>query len=75
MKKKLLIIFANLISIAFFSQLNTGFSYQSILRDNNGTPVANQDLYIEIEISQGTNGINIYEESHNITTNFVGIIN
>ena len=75
MKKKLLIIFANLISIAFFSQLNNGFSYQSILRDNNGTPVANQDLSIEIEISQGTNGINIYEESHNVTTNFVGIIN
>ena len=75
MKKKLLFMFASLVSLVFFSQSDNGFSYQSILRDNNGTPVANQDLYIEIEITQGANGISLYEESHNVTTNFVGIIN
>jgi len=75
MKNKILFILVNFISIACFSQRENGFSYQSILRDNNGTPVANQDLYMEIEITQGTNGIVVYEESHNATTNFVGIIN
>ena len=75
MKKKLLFMFASLVSLVFFSQSDNGFSYQSILRDNNGTPVGNQDLYIEIEITQGANGISLYEESHNVTTNFVGIIN
>ncbi len=82
-----MLIFKNLSSIliayciATFTMLMAqnipqGLNFQSIIRDNNGKPIANKNVNIRFSILKGsTNGIIIYSEEHRTISNEYGLVN
>lgn len=59
-----------------FAQSPSGINYQSVVRDANGLVLGNQDVAIKISILEGAiNGLSVYQETHNLTTNDFGLIN
>ena len=52
-----------------------GFNYQAVLRDAQGQPMANQNVSLTIRFSDGPEGTLLYQESHAVTTNELGLIN
>ncbi len=59
-----------------FSQTPNQFKYQAVLRDANGTIMANQTVTVAIDILQGSAiGSSVFTETHNLTTTAQGIIN
>jgi len=79
--KKVMIKFSltSLIILFCFSllaQTPASFSYQAAIRDISGNVVANQAASIVIDILQGGyEGISVFSETHNVTTNAQGVIN
>jgi len=75
--KKLYILFpAIIIASAIFAQSPQSFSYQAVLRNADGSVIANQPATVVIEILQGNNdGTAVFTEIHNITTSPEGVIN
>lgn len=58
-----------------FSQAPEQINYQSVVRDNSGGVIANQNVGLLFEILQfGPNGPVVYSESHQLTTNNLGLI-
>lgn len=52
------------------------FKYQTVVRDNSGNIIANQNVSFKISILENSiNGNSIYEETHNATTNQFGLVN
>ncbi len=76
MKKIIYLILFICINNVALSQSH-GFSFNSILRDNTGSPITNMEVDIVINIYQNsTNGNPIYEENYfGYETNFLGLIN
>ncbi len=67
----LLLIFSN--SIA---QAPHGIQYQAIIRNNFGDILNNSPVTVRFSIHEGTaSGLNVYEETHSLTTNEFGLIN
>ncbi|MBK8735324.1 MAG: collagen-like protein [Saprospiraceae bacterium] len=53
-----------------------GFTYQSIVRNSNGTPAANTQVIMQFKILSGSNsGPILYQEKHTATTDAYGWIN
>ena len=76
--KKLSLLFAiTIIAITnIFGQSPDQFKYQAVLRNADGTIMANQSASVYIEILQGSaTGTSIFNETHNITTTEQGLIN
>ena len=73
MKKTIYLILFICINNVALSQ-NHGFSFNSILRDNNGNPITNMEVDIVINIYQNNyNGTPLYEENYfGYETNFLG---
>ncbi len=58
------------------AQAPQSFSYQAIVRDSNGNPLADQLVSIQITLHQGTDvGPEVYCETHSVTTNPLGLVN
>ncbi|MDD3878093.1 MAG: hypothetical protein PHT69_15850 [Bacteroidales bacterium] len=58
------------------AQAPQSFKYQSVIRDNAGLIIANQNMAIRISIIQdSTTGLIVYQESFNPTTNQFGLVN
>ena len=76
MKKTIYLILFICINNVALSQ-NHGFSFNSILRDNNGNPITNMEVDIVINIYQNnSNGTPLYAENYfGYETNFLGLIN
>ena len=76
MRKLLLsLAFLFIMSHLTFSQPPNGFSYQSIMRDNNGNVISNQETRVRISLLQGSiTGTSVYVETHLVQTNNYGII-
>ena len=56
------------------AQIPQAFSFQSLVTDSNGGPVADTDIGVKIEIhTQDVNGPIVYEERHVPTTNSNGL--
>jgi hypothetical protein len=53
-KSILLSLFALVLSTALFAQVPQGMSYQAVVRDANGTLIANGPIGMRISILQGT---------------------
>ena len=52
------------------------FKYQAVLRNADGTVMANEDVTVDISILQGsTTGTSVFDESHSVTTTAQGLIN
>lgn len=47
-------------------------SYQFVIRDDSGALLSEQDVGVRISIVQGDSGMEVYSESHQITTNMNG---
>jgi len=73
MKKSfLLTIFALLISTIVYSQVPQEFSYQSVIRDNTGKLVINQQVTVDIKIMSSTG--TVYSENHSIVSSSNGLV-
>ncbi len=75
--------FTSILSIAFFlncgsfsiAQTDEGFSYQAVLRDNNGDPIQNQTVSLNVSIrEQSANGNEVYQEDFTVTTSDIGLV-
>jgi hypothetical protein len=58
-----------------FCQTPQTFNYQAVLRDGSGNPMVNSTVGIQLIIMEGSiSGTEIYEETHNVTTNELGMV-
>ncbi|MHC1703657.1 MAG: tail fiber domain-containing protein [Tenuifilaceae bacterium] len=57
-----------------FSQTPQGFSYQAVIRDGNGNPIANQSVSLKVTL-QNISGTPYFTENKTITTSSLGVIN
>jgi hypothetical protein len=61
---------------SLFGQAPSRFSYQAVLRDQDGNPRENYEANIQISILQGSaTGSVVYSETHSTTTNAFGLVN
>ncbi len=59
-----------------YAQPPASFNYQTVLRDDSGQPVGNEEVVVEIAILQGNpEGAEVFSETHQIQTNAFGLIN
>jgi hypothetical protein len=73
MKRKLILQAIILHVIVFTAFAQQGINYKAIINDDNGEPLANSVITIQFTILEnGT--VNVYQESHNPTTDPNGII-
>ncbi|HOW24813.1 MAG TPA: tail fiber domain-containing protein [Bacteroidales bacterium] len=58
------------------AQVPQSFSYQAIVRDTGGEPIADQAVAIRIKLHQGSDaGTVVYSESHSVMTSPLGLVN
>ena len=73
--------FLNFISLSFYSKsygqnVKPGINFQAVARDKAGNPANNRKIYVEASILNGaTNGIVVYGEHHESTSNEYGVFN
>ena len=70
MKSKLFILVFLFTTLLSYSQ--QGINYKALIKDNGGNVVANQNITVQFIILQ--NAVNVYQETHNPTTDANGII-
>jgi hypothetical protein len=70
MRSKLIIFITFLVTITTVAQ--QGINYKALIKDNGGNVVANQHITVQFTILQGA--VNVYQETHNPTTDANGII-
>ena len=76
--KKLMFVLSFISLCPFFlhSQPPQAVNYQSVVRDNTGAIVANQNVGFRLSLHEGAaNGTIIYQETHSKTTNQFGLAN
>lgn len=71
MKTILTLLFVALASVGFAQQ---GFNYKALIKDANGNVITNDLVEIQFQILQGAAMTNVYQETHNPTTDANGII-
>jgi hypothetical protein len=58
------------------AQAPQAFKYQSIVRNNSGSPMESVEISIRASVREGSaSGITLYQETHAVTTNQFGLIN
>ena len=57
------------------AQVPNGFNYQAVARDGNGNVLANKNITIIFNITNGQGGTSYYAENHKVTTNAQGLFN
>jgi hypothetical protein len=63
-------------AVAVFAQAPQKFNYQAVARNAQGAVLPNQNVKIQASILDGSaNGTNLYSETHNVTTNQLGLFN
>ncbi|MBK6833706.1 MAG: hypothetical protein IPG89_05265 [Bacteroidetes bacterium] len=74
---KILILFSCfLVSCFGFAQAPQSFKYQAVARNSDGTMMINSNMVVRVSIRDSSLvGNVVYQESHNVTTNALGIIN
>ncbi len=77
MKKSILTIIVSVISsLVLFAQAPEMFKYQTVVRNNSGDIVKNQNVALRVSIVQGNeNGTAVYSETHHKATNEFGLLN
>lgn len=74
-KKHSISIIISLLFISVIGFAQNGFNYQASLRKIDGSPIADSSFVLGIDILRNTiNGTVIYSETHNVTTNSLGLI-
>jgi hypothetical protein len=77
MRKKLFTFYLLiLLSVNLFAQAPEGVSYQAVARNSGGSPLVNQNISVLFTIRTLISGGTIlYRETHNVTTNSLGLFN
>ena len=76
MKKIVFAFLFQLIVVALVAQAPVMFNYQAVVRDNLGNPTVNEATEITISIIEGSvDGLEVFSELHDVTTNDYGIVN
>ena len=77
MKKLSLVLVAILFAVTgILAQTPNQFKYQAVLRNADGTIMANEAVTVDISILQGNaSGTSVFTEQHNVTTTAQGLIN
>ncbi len=77
MKKITLTLVAILFAVTgITAQTPNEFKYQAVLRNTDGTIMANEAVTVDISILQSTaTGTSVFDETHNVTTTAQGLIN
>ncbi len=75
--KRIILLFTGIIASFIISAQNTDqINYQAVIRDANGSPKANTNVSIVLDIIQGSvSGTVVFNETHTTTTNGFGIVN
>jgi hypothetical protein len=74
--KNLYLVVALLCSSFFaFAQAPQAINYQAVVRNNNGDVIKNQSVRFRLSITEGSAGITSYSETHQATTNALGLVN
>jgi hypothetical protein len=75
--KRFAVTFALILSaIALMAQVPAGFSYQAVVRNNDGEVLANQPVSFRFTILQNSpSGVPVYTETQDVTTNDFGLAN
>lgn len=73
--KKLSLFIALLIiaPLSILAQVPQGMKYQTVVRNAQGEPLANQNVSLRLGILE--NGNEVYEETHSVTTSDYGLVN
>jgi hypothetical protein len=75
MKKLTLVSLGLMLALNIISQAPDYFSYQAVLRNQDGTPMVRQDVTIQVELLKGQiDSPSVYLESHEVRTNEQGIV-
>ena len=62
-----LLALLSLFTISLYAQAPQAFKYQSIIRNKQGNPMANQALSIKATVHEGAaNGTIVYQEEHQV---------
>lgn len=72
---KYLIFLFTILSFALQAQDSKGFNYQSVIRDSDGRIIPNRDATLIFEIEEISSGDIVYEESHEVISSDLGMIN
>lgn len=76
MKRIISVLSLILVCTTVYSQAPESFSYQTVIRNSSWNVLANQNVGIEISILEDfANGTAVYKETHNTTTNNIGLVN
>jgi len=76
--KRLTLLFVTLLfSITgILAQTPNQFKYQAVLRNADGTIIADENITVDISILQGSaSGTSVFDEQHSVTTTAQGVIN
>jgi hypothetical protein len=74
MKNLLVVILFSIWAIKSIAQAPNKMSYQAVIRDENNNLISNTQIGIRVSILQGAeNGIVVFSETHNATTNTNGL--
>jgi hypothetical protein len=72
--KQLLFALATLLSVTMHAQVPQGIPYQAVIRDTQGNPILNQSVTVKFTLhDQAADGAVVYEETHQTSTNSVGL--
>jgi hypothetical protein len=74
--KNLYLVLAFLCTTFFaVAQAPQAINYQAVVRNNNGDVTKNQSVRFRLSITEGPNGVTSYSETHQATTNALGLVN
>jgi len=75
MKKLLLSLIVITVSVFLFAQTPNQFKYQAVLRNADGTIMAEENVTIVISILKSDLSTSVFDETHTTTTTIQGLIN
>src|ERR1043165_9725220 len=55
------------------AQVPQGVNYQGVARNNAGTPLTSTAIALRLSVLDGSGGPVLYQETHNVSTNTLGI--
>lgn len=74
--KNIQIVFLSLLSLNSIGQANLGISYQALIRNSAGQPIANSNVVVRFSLrDDSTTGSVIYQELQELQTNNFGLVN
>ncbi|HNV81355.1 MAG TPA: tail fiber domain-containing protein [Tenuifilaceae bacterium] len=75
MKKAAIIITGVILSLGVFAQVPQGFNYQAVVRNDQGAPIAEQQVGIRLTLQDEVGNAIYYSETHSATTSPQGVVN